>query len=49
VIDGEAKEETEVNDCLSEVDAAVMIKEIVMDMNPDYLSEIELVRENICQ
>jgi len=41
--------EVEANDCLSEVDAAVIIKEIVNEMTPDYLSEIELVRENICQ
>jgi len=49
-IDGELSVEVvEVNDCLSEVDAAVMIKEIVNDMSPDYLSEIELIRESICQ
>ncbi len=54
VIDAEAEavesaEAVEANDCLTEVDASVMIKEIVNDMSPDYLSEIELVRENICQ
>lgn len=49
-IDGEFKAEVvEASDCLTEADAAVMIKEIVNDMTPDYLSEIELVRENICQ
>jgi len=50
VIDSELKiDVVEVDDCLTETDAAVMIKEIVNDMSPDYLSEIELVRENICQ
>jgi hypothetical protein len=49
-IDGELKVEVvEVDDCLTEADAAVIIKEIVNEMTPDYLSEIELVRENICQ
>jgi hypothetical protein len=52
-IDGELRVEVvevvELDDCLTEADAAVMIKEIVNDMSPDYLSEIELVRENICQ
>lgn len=37
------------NDCLSEVDAAVMIGEIVKEMGPDYLSEIDLLRESICE
>ena len=45
VIDAEIK----VSDCLSEEDASVMIKEIVNEMSPDYLSEIELVKENICE
>ena len=52
-IDGELSVEVidvvDVNDCLTEADAAVMIKEIVNEMTPDYLSEIDLVRENICQ
>lgn len=60
VIDAEveAVEAVETNDCLTEADASVMIKEISSEMSQDnvsneeiteYLSEINLVRENICQ
>lgn len=60
VIDAEveAVEAVETNDCLTEADASVMIKEISTEMSQDnvsneeiteYLSEINLVRENICQ